>query len=61
MINVITKEYSEEGKAYYKVIVKIFGIPIYKKSRSTTNKEMVITLSDLDYLKIKGFSYENKN
>lgn len=62
MIKIISKEgvRETEGKkeAIHGIVIKIFGLPIFKRINSTTHNEIIQSLSQTRCTKIKGFGKE---
>lgn len=62
MVKQETKEYSEDGLAVRTIQVTIFGVPIYKFKKTSTNQAAVAQLSSAKKsVKVKGFINEAKS
>ena len=59
----ITTEEKRVGNIAIKITeLKIFGIKLYSNIKTTTNNNIVRSLTEiLDKQEIKGFNYENKD
>ena len=55
MIKVSTKEYTKKGIAYHEHTVSLFGIPLFKRIDTTSNKEVVDSLKKYSIKIVKGF------
>lgn len=62
MIKQETKEYSEDGLAVRTIRITLFGVPIYRfKKTSTNNKAVAMLAKASQSKKVIGFSYETKD
>lgn len=62
MINYKVKEYSNDGLAIRVAKVTLFGIPLYKFKKTSTNRIAVAQLTTAkNSIKIKGFSNETED
>lgn len=62
MVTVTTEEKRVGNIAMKITELKIFGIKLYSNIKTTTNNNIVRSLTEiLDKQKIKGFNYENKD
>ena len=63
MVTVTTEEKRVDNIAMKITELKLFGIKLYSNIKTTTNNNIVRTLTELSDNKhsIKGFNYENKD
>jgi hypothetical protein len=63
MVTVTTEERRVNNIAIKNTELRIFGIKLYSNIKTTTNNNIVRTLTELSENKqeIKGFNYENKD
>ena len=61
MLKVIIKEYRENDKAYNIKTVYIFGILLYTNITTTTNKDIIASLTTIKHKKVIGFRNETEN
>lgn len=63
MVTVTTEERRINNIAIKNTELRIFGIKLYSNIKTTTNNNIVRTLTELSENKqeIKGFNYENKD
>lgn len=62
MIKQETKEYSEDGLAVRTMQITLFGVPIYRFKKTSTNKAAVAQLTTVSKpAKVKGFSNEDRD
>lgn len=55
MIKVSVKEYTKRGIAYHEHIISLFGIPLFKRIDTTSNREVVDNLKKCSIKTVKGF------
>lgn len=62
MIKQETKEYSEDGLAVRIIQITLFGVPIYRFKKTSTNEAAVAQLTTAPKpTKVKGFSNETED
>lgn len=62
MVTITTEEKRVDNIARKITELKIFGIKLYSNIKTTTNNNIVRTLTELtNKQEIKGFNYENKD
>lgn len=59
MINVISKEFIEGGKAVKVVFVTFFGLVLYSHKMETSNIDIIKALTPSKKTTVKGFNNEN--
>ena len=62
MVTITTEEKRVDNIAMKVTELKIFGIKLYSNIKTTTNNDIVRSLTEiLNKQEIKGFNYENKD
>lgn len=62
MVTVTTEEKRVDNIAIKTTELRIFGIKLYSNIKTTTNNNIVRTLTEItNKQEIKGFNYENKD